>query len=296
MIKICILGAGGQLGQEFQYQANKYGWAEITFYDRNAIDITNRNDINQMIQRIDPEFIINCAAYTAVDKAERDVDKCMAINTDACRVLATAIQDTNIKLLHFSTDYVYNQFEGFPLLESDQNNPPNVYGKSKLAGELVLRNADANAMIIRTSWVVSPFGHNFVKTMIKLGKEKSEISVVNDQYGAPTYTLDLVDATMKIISSCVNDPEKALLWKDTYNFANEGVITWFDMATYIMFATNSSCLVNPIETHNYPTPATRPLWSVMSKHKLKKCYGIQIPHWRTALHDCIERCKLELTD
>lgn len=287
-IKIIVLGANGQLGQSYQHLSGEFPWADTYFFDRNNIDITDTERVKAVINKVKPQYIINCAAYTAVDKAESEQESCYAINEKGCRAIVEAIGKDAIKLLHFSTDYVYGIYNGKALNERDATCPPNVYAQSKLAGEQVIRNSEVSSMIIRTSWVISPFGHNFAKTMLRLGKEKSLLTIVNDQFGAPTFTFDLVRDTMNIIHQVAQDSSKTEMWNDTYNYSNEGIITWYDMAKAIMQISDSSCVVEPIPSKNYPTPAKRPNWSLMSKRKIIDNFGIQPPHWYDAVKRCIK--------
>jgi dTDP-4-dehydrorhamnose reductase len=289
-IKIAVLGASGQLGQEYQAMSHLYPWAEFIFFNRQELDVTQSSDFLKLKAITDLRYVINCAAYTAVDKAESEIEPATIANRDACQYLVDVLSDTNVRLIHFSTDYVYNHFDGFPLSEQQAVSPVNTYAETKYQGEKILRESKLPSMIIRTSWVISPYGHNFVKTMMRLGAEKEQLHVVGDQYGAPTYTADLVEATMLIISKTEDHPYLVSHWHDTYNYANEGVISWHTLATYIMALSGSKCIVHKISTSDYPTPARRPHWSVLSKHKLKTIYGIHVPHW----HDALRRCMAKL--
>lgn len=287
-IKITVLGAGGQMGQEFRHIAPSHEYFTFDFYDRKDVDITDKTTLNHILDQSNPDFLINCAAYTAVDKAETDRDVCYAVNAEACKLITETLTGRNVKLIHFSSDYVYHHFNGFPIKETDLTNPQGVYAQSKLEGEKIIRASEVPALILRTSWVISSFGHNFVKTMLRLGKEKALLNVVNDQYGAPTYARHLAQAVMEIILVTVNDKEKEPFFNDTYNYANEGIITWFDLADRIMKDAGLSCQILPIPTSAYPTPAKRPGWSVLAKHKIKEIYALEIPHWYTALKECMD--------
>jgi dTDP-4-dehydrorhamnose reductase len=286
-IRITVLGANGQLGQEFQYLAKTIDNISFTFFDKNSLDITSLSALKSMVEETKPDYLINCAAYTAVDKAESDQETCFAINRDACSLLVEVLENKKISLVHFSTDYVYNHFKRFPLRESDYKNPSGAYAISKLEGENILRNAAIEALIIRTSWVVSSYGHNFVKTMMILGAEKAEINVVNDQFGVPTYARHLAIAVIEIINQVEKDDALIPAFNDTYNFTNEGIITWYDLANQVMKLSNSDCIVHPIPSSAYPTPAQRPKWSLLSKHKMKDIFKLEIPHWLTAINECI---------
>lgn len=287
-IKIIVLGANGQLGQEFRYLANENKDIDFVFFGRDEVDICSEDDLQRIILENKPKFVINCAAYTAVDKAETEVDQCFAINRDACTTITNVLNGKDIKLIHFSSDYVYNSYTGFPIKEDDNKNPQSVYATSKLEGENIIRVSGVPTLIIRTSWVVSSFGHNFVKTMKKLGGEREQLNVVNDQYGAPTYARHLAKSVIDIIMKVTENPSLDLHFNDTYNYANEGLITWYDLASQVMKLAELPCKVSPIPTSAYPTPASRPLWSVMSKQKIKHNFDILIPHWYTAVKECMD--------
>ncbi len=290
-IKILVLGANGQLGQEFRYLASENKDIDFVFFGRDEVDICSEDDVLRIIDENKPNFVINCAAYTAVDKAEAEVDQCFSINRDACATITNVLNGKDIKLVHFSSDYVYNSYTGFPIKEDDNKNPQSVYATSKLEGENIIRASEVPALIIRTSWVVSSFGHNFVKTMKKLGAEREQLNVVNDQYGAPTYARHLAKSVIDIIMKVTENPSLEPHFNDTYNYANEGLITWYDLASQVMKLAELSCKVSPIPTSAYPTPASRPLWSVMSKQKIKHHFGIVIPHWYTAVKECMQEMK-----
>lgn len=290
-IKIIVLGANGQLGQEFRYLASENKDIDFVFFGRDEVDICSEDDVLRIIDENKPNFVINCAAYTAVDKAEAEVDQCFSINRDACATITNVLNGKDIKLVHFSSDYVYNSYTGFPIKEDDNKNPQSVYATSKLEGENIIRASEVPALIIRTSWVVSSFGHNFVKTMKKLGAEREQLNVVNDQYGAPTYARHLAKSVIDIIMKVTENPSLEPHFNNTYNYANEGLITWYDLASQVMKLAELSCKVSPIPTSAYPTPASRPLWSVMSKQKIKHNFGIEIPHWYTAVKECMQEMK-----
>ena len=290
-IKILVLGANGQLGQEFRYLSSENKDIDFVFFGRDEVDICSEGDVHRIIDENKPNYVINCAAYTAVDKAETEVDQCFAINRDACATITNVLKGKDIKLIHFSSDYVYNSYTGFPIKEDDNKNPQSVYATSKLEGENIIRASEVPTLIIRTSWVVSSFGHNFVKTMKKLGAEREQLNVVNDQYGAPTYARHLAKSVIDIIIKVTENPSLEPQFNDTYNYANEGLITWYDLASQVMKLAGSSCKVSPIPTSAYPTPASRPLWSVMSKQKIKHHFGIVIPHWYTAVKECMQEMK-----
>ena len=290
-LQIGVLGASGQMGKEFLFISQSYEFMHFEFFTKQQIDISDAGALETLCAQKKYDYLINCAAYTAVDKAEDEADMCFAINAEACKHISNAIKSSNTKLIHFSTDYVYDTYDGFPLEEKGAKNPRSVYAKSKLLGEQYIRESGVDALIIRTSWVVSSFGHNFVKTMMRLGKEKHELKVVNDQFGAITYARHLASTVLDIITIVESDPTKAKYFNDTYNYANEGITTWFDIASYIMKEEKYDCNVYPISTKEYPTKAKRPFWSVLSKNRIKNHFGIDIPHWYTALQECISNIK-----
>lgn len=259
----------------------------FSFFGKSSLDIMDEAAVNAILIEGNFDYVINCAAYTAVDKAEIEIEKCYAINTYACGTIVNTLSGLKTRLIHFSSDYVYNTYSGFPLKENDLTSPEGVYAKSKLEGERVIRNSKVPTLILRTSWVISSFGNNFLKTMLRLGKEKSNISVVDDQFGAPTYARHLAQAVLEIITMVEADHNLDFAFNETYNFANEGFVSWYDIAGTIMKEEGLACKVNPIPTKEYPTPATRPSWSVMSKSKIKNTFSLEIPHWYKALQECI---------
>lgn len=287
-LRIAVLGSNGQLGQEFTHISPSYEYIHFDFFSKQSLDISDPDQINTKLSQVNYDYIINCAAYTAVDKAESDAENCYAINTVACQNIVNAIQGSNTKLVHFSSDYVYHTYNGFPITEDDSTQPRGVYAASKLEGEQIIRASGVPSLILRTSWVISSFGHNFVKTMLRLGQEKSSINVVCDQYGAPTYARHLAKAVLDIITDVESNPTKLEAFNDTYNYANEGIVTWYDIADRIMKEKEFSCVVRPIPTTDYPTPASRPSWSVLSKQKIKASFNVEIPHWYEALKECIK--------
>jgi len=280
MTNILITGSNGQLGNEMRIVSEKYPDYQYFFTDIEELDITNKTAIDNFVAQNKIDFIVNCAAYTAVDKAENDVEFCYKLNRDAVKNLAEVASKYAAKIIHISTDYVFNGTNYIPYTEEDTVNPLGIYGKSKLAGEEVLRETCADAIIIRTSWLYSSFGNNFVKTMLRLGKEKDTLNVVFDQIGSPTYAADLAQAIMSIISSN--------RWlSGIYHFSNEGVCSWYDFTKAIHRLTEISCKVSPIESKDFPTPTRRPNYSVFNKAKIKSCYNIEIPHWEESLEKCL---------
>lgn len=281
---ILVTGANGQLGSELKKLSSAYSQYTFTFLTRDEFPLNDTVRIKDYLKSNQFDFLINCAAYTAVDKAESEKELAWQINATAVGVLAAACRDNIIKFLHISTDYVFDGTAKEPYKVDDLTNPQTVYGASKLEGERLAMNENSDAIIIRTSWVYSSYGNNFVKTMLRLFQEKEQISVVNDQIGSPTYAADLAEVIMKMISS-------GQWYEGIYHFSNEGVISWFDFAGAIKNLSGSSCKINPIPTSAYPTPAKRPAWSVLEKSKIQQHYGIQFRNWEESLRLCIEKIK-----
>lgn len=279
-MNILITGCNGQLGNEIQLLEKNY--SEHTFFntDVHELDITNAEAIDKFVSSNNIDIIINCAAYTAVDKAESNKELCQVLNADAPAYLAKAISKRNGWMIQVSTDYVFDGTKNTPYVETDSPCPNSVYGSTKLDGEKAVEQACKNTMIIRTAWLYSSFGNNFVKTMMRLGKEKDELNVIFDQIGTPTYARDLAIAIMTAV-------EKGIV-PGIYHFSNEGVISWYDFTKAIHRLSGiTSCHVRPIHTEEYPTAATRPHYSVLDKTKIKKTYGIEIPYWEDSLAECI---------
>ena len=276
---IVVTGANGQLGQEFQKLRHEE--FRFTFLGSTELDITNSRDVTNTISTLNPDIIINCAAYTAVDQAEQEVDQAFSINDHGANNLAIIAEQLQTKLIHISTDYVYHIDKDSPLIESDSCNPLGIYGKSKRAGELSIISQLDNHLIIRVSWLYGAQRNNFVKTMIKLGKEREELNIVSDQYGAPTYSRDLVRAIIDIIQSHSNIT-------GIYNYCNRGKTTWMEFAKEIFDYCKIECKVSGINTSAYGAPAPRPLWSVMSTDKIQNLLSKEIPHWKESLADCLE--------
>jgi dTDP-4-dehydrorhamnose reductase len=281
-MKILVTGSNGQLGSELKTISTSYPSYQFTFLSREEASVTDSTAFKKLFDSSKPAFLINCAAYTAVDKAEEEKDAAFAINGTAVGILAALCKEYNTKLIHISTDYVFDGMASSPLKESDRVNPVNLYGASKLAGEEGAFRKNPDTIIIRTSWVYSFFGKNFVKTMMRLMKEKESINVVSDQLGSPTYAADLAEAIMQIISSGKWVP-------GIYNYSNEGHITWHDFATEIKRLMQSNCTVNPIPTDAYPTPAKRPKYSVLDKSKIIQTWPIKLKDWKTSLDDCVDK-------
>ena len=267
-----ITGCKGQLGTELSRLLPNAICADV-----DVLDITDENTVQNFVRDNNIDVIINCAAYTAVDKAESDIELATKINVDGPRNLAK----TWAKIIHISTDYVFDGTGYMPYTTDEKTNPVSVYGKTKLAGEIAVLENNSVAVVIRTAWLYSPYGNNFVKTMRRLGGEKTEINVVADQIGTPTYAADLADAIVKII------PQMNIENSGIYHFTNEGVCSWYDFANEIIGLSNLNCLVNPIKSSQYPTPAARPFYSVLDKEKIKSVFGINIKHWKDGLKRCI---------
>ena len=280
MPKVLVTGSNGQLGSEIKELSRSVD-AEFYFDD---LDITDQDALKSFIQRNKIDIIINCAAYTAVDKAEKDEILADKVNHKAVKYLAEISKQSDIRLIHISTDYVFDGDSCKPYKEDDKTNPTTVYGKTKLLGEKALQEvAPKNSIIIRTSWVYSSFGANFVKTMLKHGKEKEMLRVVYDQVGTPTNAKDLAQAILDIMPQIRNDKP------EIYHYSNEGVLSWYDFAKEIMKMARIECEIVPIESFEYPTPASRPHFSVLNKMKIKEEFEIKIPFWKDSLFDCIKK-------
>ena len=280
---ILVTGANGQVGKELQAIAPHFPSLQILFADRIVLDITDNKAVEKYFLENAPQIVINCAAYTAVDKAEAEHDNAQLINVTATGYLADACRQINIPFIHISTDFVYDENKTQPNLETDAVNPLGVYAKTKLAGEQLALQKHKKTIIIRTSWVYSSFGNNFVKTMLRLGKEKPELKVVNDQTGSPTYARDLADTLLKISLLCESIDQWGI-----FNYSNDGAITWFEFAKAILELKEIETPVLPITTNDFPTPAKRPAYSVMNKEKIIKTFGIRPLPWKQSLADCLK--------
>jgi dTDP-4-dehydrorhamnose reductase len=280
---ILITGSNGQLGNEMRLLSVRYADKyDFIFTDVAELDITNIDDVRSFFDTAKVDFVVNCAAYTAVDKAEDDAKLCYKINRDAVENLAQMTKLHNINIIHISTDYVFDGTNYLPYTEMMPVCPASVYGKSKLEGEQILQKICPNAVIIRTSWLYSTFGNNFVKTMLKLGRERESLNVIFDQTGTPTYAADLADVIMHIV-----DYKEFI--GGIYHFSNEGAISWYDFTKAIHRIAQIDCKVLPIESKDYPANAPRPYYSVLNKSKLKQTYEIEIPYWEESLKVCIEK-------
>ena len=282
-MNVLVTGGNGQLGSEIKQKIEQFCNWNFIFTDVADLDITNLTDLQAFVKQQSIHAIINCAAYTAVDPAESNKELAYAVNVEGAKNLAIAAKDVNAKLIHISTDFVFDGRKCLPYSENDIPNPLSVYGKTKLEGEQKILSVNSDAVIIRTAWLYSAFGNNFVKTIRQLGNEKDQLNIVFDQVGTPTWASDLADVLLLILSKIENGKEV----KGLYHFSNEGVASWYDFAIEIMELSNINCQVLPIETKQYPTAAQRPLYCVLNKHKIKEDLGIQIPHWIVSLNKCI---------
>ena len=281
MKKILVTGANGQLGQCLQKISSQFEEFEFIFTDSETLDITNKEEVNDFFWQNAPDFCINAAAYTAVDLAETDIEKAFLVNADGAENLAEACAENNAQFIHVSTDYVFDGENNLAYTEEEFTNPLGVYGASKLAGDELALEVNPCSVILRTSWVYSEFGKNFVKTMLNLFATKEELNIVADQFGQPTNANDLAEAIMKIIKS-----EK--ITPGIFNFSNLGRISWFDFAEKIAELSEAKIKLNAIETSQYPTPAKRPKNSVLDLDKISKTYAIQLKPWEESLEDCVQ--------
>ena len=282
-LNILVTGSNGQLGSEIRELEKDYPY-NFFFTTRLDLDITNKDDIRNFCESNNINVIINCAGYTAVDKAQTDKINADLANRKAVKKLAKISKELNIKLIHISTDYVFDGKNFKPYCEEYQTNPQSVYGQTKLDGENHMIDINPkNSIIIRTSWLYSSFGNNFVKTMLRLGREKDELGVIFDQVGTPTYAKDLAKTILDIIPNITNAKV------EIYNYSNEGVLSWYDFAKEIMKMAKIDCTINPIETFQYPTPAQRPHYSILNKSKIKNEFNITIPFWKDSLDECLKK-------
>lgn len=284
-MKILVTGANGQLGHELMAILDPIN---SHFYDKSQFDITNIHQIEHQLSFLKVDIVINCAAYTAVDKAESEKELCKSINVIGARNLATICKKLNIKLIHVSTDFVFDGEQCVPYHENDATNPLSVYGLSKLNGEREIMNILPSSIIIRTSWLYSSFGKNFVKTIIRLCKERERerLSIVVDQIGTPTYAADLALAVNQIIAHPQFHSESGI-----FHFSNQGVCSWYDLAVSIAQEYGFKTEIIPIQTNEYPTHATRPKYSVFNTKKIKSTFNLEIPHWQNALKRCVLKLK-----
>ena len=277
---ILVTGANGQLGREFQELANSYANYFFLFVTKEELSIEDENAVNNFFKNNPIDICINCAAYTAVDKAETEQETAISVNSTAVGMLAKACKIHHSKFIHISTDYVFDGKGTNPYKENDVTNPVNFYGQTKLDGEQNAIKENPETIIIRTAWVYSSFGNNFVKTMIRLMKERGSLEVVSDQYGCPTYAADLALTIMRIIETNIFTP-------GIYHYSNKGKISWYDFAKEISTQINSSCVVNAITTSQFPTPAARPSYSVLDTSKIAQTFKLDIPEWKVSLQECL---------
>jgi dTDP-4-dehydrorhamnose reductase len=281
MNNIIVFGASGQLGQCIKSIVGLNGPDNVIFLPEAEADILDTNNLERIFGKYKPAYVINCAAYTAVDKAESEVELAYKVNADGAGILALVCAEINCRYVHISTDFVFDGANGRPLVEDDSTNPLSVYGASKLEGEKFVMNNNPDAIIFRTSWVYSSFGSNFVKTILRLCREREQLSIIADQIGSPTYARDLAEAILDIIQ---RDEWHAGI----YHFGNEGVASWYDFAIAIRDMAGLQTNILPIETYQYPTPAKRPKYSVLNKRKFKETFNREIPYWRTSLENCVK--------
>jgi dTDP-4-dehydrorhamnose reductase len=279
---VLVTGANGQVGSEMRALAGDHPDLRFVFLSRSDMPIDQVEGMRRVFDAVRPAWCVNCAAYTAVDRAETEQDMAYLVNAEAPGLLAALCHERQVRFLHLSTDYVFDGSGRTPYKEEDAPGTINVYGASKLAGELQVRKLNEDAVIVRTSWVYSEFGRNFVKTMLNLMKDRELVKVVNDQWGSPTYAADLAEAIMGIVKSDTWAP-------GIFHFCNEGVITWYELACAIRDLSGSGCRVEPIPTKEFPTPAARPSYSVLDTRKIREVYGIAVRPWKESLRRCLSR-------
>lgn len=286
MLNILITGSNGQLGSEIKLASDRYPFYNFIFTDIAELDITNAERVDRFFEENNIDIIINCAAYTAVDRAEEEPNIAKLINYEAVVNLIQASKKFDIYLIHISTDYVFDGKSQRPYREDDIPSPVSSYGKSKLLGEEAMMTCLEKGMIIRTSWLYSLFGNNFVKTVLQRGAEKGILGIVNDQQGCPTYARDLAETILKILPKALSKNQFEI-----FNYSNEGACTWYEFAKTVIDLANISCQVNPITSEKYPQKAPRPFYSVFDKTKIKKEFSLEIPDWKDSLKDCMEAWK-----
>lgn len=286
-IDVLVTGANGQLGSELGRIAEKADGFDFTFTGTKDLDITSSTSIESLVAKIKPKFIVNAAAYTAVDKAEKEEERAFLVNAEAVKFLAESAKNVGAKLIHISTDYVFDGMGHEPYLETDLTSPQSVYGHSKLKGEEYALNSGV-AMIIRTSWLYSAFGNNFVKTIVNKGKQ-GNLRVVSDQIGSPTWAYDLAEAIVHILKH-----SKDTFYPEVFHYSNEGVCSWYDFAQEIFRLSGIGSSIEAVSSQEYPTIAKRPSYSVLNKQKIKETFGLEIPYWRTSLEECLQIINKEI--
>jgi len=288
MAVILVTGSHGQLGNELKVVSKNFYGYDFVFTDIDTLDLTDLHQTEEFINTTRPDWIINCAAYNLVDKAESEPEVAMLVNGTAVKNITDVIKGSECRFIHISSDYVYEGTSNVPYNENSLPNPMSAYGRSKLSGEkfALLHHG---SMVIRTSWLYSSFGKNFVKTILSHAKDKESLRVVFDQTGTPTYAADLAGAIMSIVTGVIRN--QFALNAGIYNYSNEGVCSWYDFATEIIHEAGLNCKVNPVHTKDYQTAARRPVYSVMDKNKIKDNYDLKIPHWRTSLIQCMKLLK-----
>ena len=282
---ILVTGANGQLAHEIRELSSKFPAFKFLFTSREELPIEDKIRVESFFQDQSVHYCINCAAYTAVDKAEAEKEKAFLINAEAVGNLATICKNHEAKFIHISTDYVYDGIKGVPLKEIDAVGPINIYGTSKLKGEELGLENNPSSIVIRTSWVYSSFGANFVKTMLRLFQEKEELNIVSDQVGSPTYAADLAEVIMQFVQKM----ESGQSFSGIYNYSNSGITNWYEFALAIKELSKSNCKIFPISSSDYVTPAKRPLYSVMDTSKVKETLEIHIPFWKDSLKKCLAK-------
>ena len=285
---ILITGSKGQLGNELKLLEMKFPEYQLTFTDVEELDITDMQAVSAFFNILHPDVVLNCAAYTAVDKAENEPDLALRVNALAVRNLSNACGEFNALLIHISTDYIFSGKGYRPYVETDTPAPVSSYARSKYAGETQMLSSCRNGIIMRTSWLYSAFGNNFVKTILKYGRERGKLNVVFDQVGCPTYARDLALAILQIIPRLEGHEGVEI-----FHYANEGVASWYDFARAIISFSGIPCVITPVETKDYPLPAPRPFYSVLNKTRFKERFGIEIPYWKDSMEECIQIIKSE---
>lgn len=283
-MKILVTGSNGQLGSELRELSEDFSFGEFIFTDEKELDITLEDQVDNLFASFNPDVVINCAAYTAVDKAESEAEKAYLINTKAAKILSKVSAKHDSLLIHISTDYVFDGRSWTPYTENDKINPLSVYGKTKAEGEKAILESAQKAVIIRTSWLYSSYGNNFVRTILRFTKERDFLNIVFDQTGTPTYARDLAKAILQIIPAASKNPGVEI-----FHYSNEGVISWYDFAKAIVEEKGISFKINPIVSRDFPQAAPRPFYSVLDKTSIKEKFAIEIPYWRESLRECLKK-------